>query len=222
MPALLTTSLSTKSRLGALVHSTDDTSSADATATDASTEPTPTTPAPESPAVLKAVRAYEHDRHRAKKTAETERTRERKERKRSLGAPCHARPCRTAAHAHGRRSAARGVFKGGADLEEREDALLAPVACEYEREERGAVDSETIPQRQDVRELGIHVLLKPARAHKHRADDFEVIPNVRSVIVLDDHISATPDVDEPWEHVTAEDAEKDSAPSYAQIVASAA
>jgi len=182
--------------------------------------------------VLKAVRAYEHDRHRAKKTAETERTRERKERKRSLGAPCHARPCRTAAHghghghahahAHGRRSAARGVFKGGADLEEREDAFLAPVACEYEREERGAVDSETIPQRQDVRELDIHVLLKPARAHKHRADDFEVIPNVRSVIVLDDHISATPDVDEPWEHVTAEDVEKDSAPSYAQIVASAA
>lgn len=51
-----------------------------------------------------------------------------------------------------------------------------------------------------------------------------MIPAVRSVIVLDDSVAVTPEVDEPWEHISAEDGEDgvaDPPPSYAQIAASA-
>lgn len=37
--------------------------------------------------------------------------------------------------------------------------------------------------------------------HLIPAGDFEVVPHVRSVIVLDDVISHDLDIDEPWEHV---------------------
>jgi len=73
----------------------------------------------------------------------------------------------------------------------------------------------------ELEALDFEVLIKPAKVHKRKAEDFEVIPQVRSVIVLDDQIAATPELDEPWEHVTAEDEERIIGPSYAQIVASA-
>jgi hypothetical protein len=49
-------------------------------------------------------------------------------------------------------------------------------------------------------------------------NDFEVVPHVRSVIVLDDN---TPDeliIDEPWEHVNDSDTEARGL-SYAQVAA---
>jgi hypothetical protein len=33
------------------------------------------------------------------------------------------------------------------------------------------------------------------------ADDFEVIPHIRSVIALDDDANHDMDLDEPWEHI---------------------
>lgn len=53
-------------------------------------------------------------------------------------------------------------------------------------------------------------------------DDFEVIPAVRSVIVLDEFIVPEPEVEEPWEYVSV-DGEADTVvpPSYAQVVANA-
>ncbi|KAF9016320.1 hypothetical protein BDZ89DRAFT_1075752 [Hymenopellis radicata] len=62
------------------------------------------------------------------------------------------------------------------------------------------------------------------RSVRRQDSDFEVVPSVRSVIVLDDFI---PDVsaDEPWEHLS--DSESDSAsststspPTYAQVLSS--
>ncbi|KAG5634633.1 hypothetical protein H0H81_001323 [Sphagnurus paluster] len=48
--------------------------------------------------------------------------------------------------------------------------------------------------------------------------DFEVVPPIRSVIVLDDAIMPDLDFDEPWEHVGLDDADE-PAPSYAKIAA---
>jgi len=49
--------------------------------------------------------------------------------------------------------------------------------------------------------------------------DFEVIPHIRSVIVLDDN---TPDgfgEDEPWEYVSNPDSEPNKGLSYAEVAA---
>ena len=47
------------------------------------------------------------------------------------------------------------------------------------------------------------------------AGDFELIPHVRSVVVLDDRDYDTPEVEEAWEHVSGIEGK---AKSYAQVV----
>jgi hypothetical protein len=48
--------------------------------------------------------------------------------------------------------------------------------------------------------------------------DFEFVPHVRPVIVLDDVMTPDVEVDEPWEHVYGNDDEyPDKDPSYATI-----
>lgn len=49
--------------------------------------------------------------------------------------------------------------------------------------------------------------------------DFEVIPHVRSVIVLDDNAPDELDADEPWEHIYGTDSEDNRGLSYAQVAA---
>ncbi|OSX66796.1 hypothetical protein POSPLADRAFT_1175479 [Postia placenta MAD-698-R-SB12] len=177
--------------------------------------PPASAPELESSAVLKAVRAHEHDRQRARKTVEVERTRERKERKRKAGAGT------------GAARQPKVGRKGSADAKGVTDAFstfveenLPPVAREGDDDAAGA--GRWSPAH--ATEVDITVLIKPAKVHKRRGDDFEVIPAVRSVIVLDDSVAVTPEVDEPWEHISAEDGEDgvaDPPPSYAQIAASA-
>jgi len=61
------------------------------------------------------------------------------------------------------------------------------------------------------------VTKKPRRQGKD--GDFEVIPPVRSVIVLDDPVTPDMDFDEPWEHIYGVDDDMPSyEPSYAKIV----
>ncbi|EEB88294.1 hypothetical protein MPER_13947, partial [Moniliophthora perniciosa FA553] len=56
--------------------------------------------------------------------------------------------------------------------------------------------------------------------------EFEFVPHIRSVIVLDDKTPRDVTIDEPWEHVSHSDTnDKDSvtdvkAPTYASIVSS--
>ncbi|KAI0964588.1 hypothetical protein AcW1_001375 [Taiwanofungus camphoratus] len=168
-------------------------------------------PEAESPSVLKAVRAYEHERQRVKKAAEVERARERKERKRRAG-PCPARTCRTA---HGRRANGR---RGPFEMDEKPaEGKTTPD----KHEERRLLDDDITSQGRGVPELNIVPLIRPAKARKMK-DDFEVIPAVRSVIVLDEFIVPEPEVEEPWEYVSV-DGEADTVvpPSYAQVVANA-
>ncbi|KAH9947076.1 hypothetical protein B0H21DRAFT_740245 [Amylocystis lapponica] len=164
----------------------------------------------DSPGVLKAVREYEHDRHHTKKAAEHERTRERKERRRF-------RP-HSGRAVHVRRVSGRAIAVGP-EVEE-QAALETP-----EDLERPEVVAEDVgPVGESMLELDIAPLMKPAKARKRKAEDFEVIPSVRSVIVLDEHAAAELEIDEPWEHVTADDqeGEKVEPPSYARVVACAA
>jgi len=63
------------------------------------------------------------------------------------------------------------------------------------------------------------------KSSKSKDSDFELIPHIQSVIVLDDTFLIEEDMsnvgpEEPWEHILGvedEDA-KASAPSYAQVV----
>ena len=53
------------------------------------------------------------------------------------------------------------------------------------------------------------------------AGDFELIPHVRSVVVLDDKYFDTPDINEAWEHVSSDEEDRDKpvkGRSYAQVV----
>lgn len=51
------------------------------------------------------------------------------------------------------------------------------------------------------------------------AGDFELIPHVRSVVVLDDREYDTPDIEEAWEHVSSDEDDKPvKGRSYAQVV----
>ncbi|KAH9926422.1 uncharacterized protein B0H18DRAFT_1118922 [Fomitopsis serialis] len=168
-----------------------------------------------SPAVLKAVREFEHGRQRTRRAADTERMRERKERKRRGGAaPRAVRPTHSG---HARKV----DVTGAEDVEERdgdgESYPLAASQAELGEDPAGTADLDVSASQQ----ISLEAFIKPAKLHKRKAEDFEVVPKVRSVIALDDHAPPLPEVDEPWEHVTLED-EHDLAPSYAQVVATAA
>ncbi|KZT73424.1 hypothetical protein DAEQUDRAFT_722036 [Daedalea quercina L-15889] len=161
-----------------------------------------------SPMVLKAVRELEHGRQRSKKVADTERMRERKRR----GG--------TARLTHAGYAAARKINALDAEKAEAEDAEVddrESCALGASQAEVGEHDADVSASQQ----ISLGDLIKPAKPHKRKAEDFEVIPKVRSVIALDDLAPTVPELDEPWEHVTLED-EHDLAPSYAQVVATAA
>lgn len=104
-----------------------------------------------------------------------------------------------------------------------------------------AVDS-----RPDSSEVLLANLLKPGKARRQpqrgmfspchtaqrkvligsrTAGDFEVIPNMRSVIILEEHSASEPEVEEPWEELDFEDDDQGvaishHALSYAEVAAS--
>ena len=54
--------------------------------------------------------------------------------------------------------------------------------------------------------------------HSYPADDFEVIPHIRSVIVLDDIANVHDmDLDEPWEHIYGEEKASDSVGKFGRL-----
>ncbi|KAH9830466.1 uncharacterized protein C8Q71DRAFT_367083 [Rhodofomes roseus] len=169
-----------------------------------------------SPAVLKAVREFEHGRHRAKRAADTERMRERKERKRRGGA------ARSTHAGHARKVDALDVDVEDGDARELdgERGVLRSSHSQVELDEALAGSGVADPDGGASQQISLEDLIRPAKSHRRKAEDFEVVPKVRSVIALDDHAPAIPELDEPWEHVILED-EHDLAPSYAQIVAAA-
>ncbi|KAK0478590.1 hypothetical protein EDD18DRAFT_1295979 [Armillaria luteobubalina] len=151
---------------------------------------------------IKDQRAYEHNRQRVKKAADVAKMRQKKRE----GSPLFKLD-RGLASEKSRRLRADDV-----------DPLDGVFVESAHRDEAGPPKSrkpevklsDLLVRKQD-RKKGTWL------SFRWRQPDFEVIPHIRSVIVLDDF---TPDLaaDEPWEHIDAEPVSK--APSYAQVLVS--
>ncbi|EIW63855.1 uncharacterized protein TRAVEDRAFT_41282 [Trametes versicolor FP-101664 SS1] len=211
----------------------------DTTSPTADTQPAPeapTSPRPLSPllhvendgTILKAVRAYERDRQRSKKTKErTERERER-ERQRAAAAAAtptsDGRPCR---HCPSTSPSARrtGLALTLTSASTKEDTSLAhgtPGSPLVEEIIADVVERET--RARGSLEVHLAQLVKPAKARRSKAGEFELVPAIPLVIALDDALAEDAELDEPWEHISADELDEKRAapPSYATVVASTA
>ncbi|KAK0432534.1 hypothetical protein EV421DRAFT_1848857 [Armillaria borealis] len=141
---------------------------------------------------IKDQRAYEHNRQRVKKAADVAKMRQKKR----SGSPLFKLDRGIASEKY-RRLRADDV-----------DPLDGVLVESAHRDE--------VPPLPKASEVKLSDLLVRKQDRK-KEPDFEVIPHIRSVIVLDDF---TPDLaaDEPWEHIDAEPVSK--APSYAQVLVS--
>ncbi|KAK1218744.1 hypothetical protein PQX77_018541 [Marasmius sp. AFHP31] len=163
-------------------------------------------------------RAYEHDRHRSKQKQSRELSLGRK----TFGSVGSGRrwlpiPSFTAAGLSGWKDKGAGKPASGTDdvtSEAGEDWVETHGEVVREQEQATFAGREA-----KLADLVVSVR-KPSKV-KGRDLDFEFIPHVRSVIVLDDIIQ-TKDVpatvDEPWECVGGEDEKKET---YANVVANA-
>jgi hypothetical protein len=190
------------------------------------------------------VRAYEHERKRAKHAGEWAKRLARKaitHGSLGVGRPAGA----TAAHAE-RRSKSLKNGQVGLDVAVDLYAVLPqkdtapPAAKIWEGLGAGFLKSVSPPPNegactdaskaaQGVRvNLSELVVLSQRKPRKLNADDFEVIPHIRSVIALDDVANVHDmDLDEPWEHIYPDDDGEENAldgagkfgrPSYARVV----
>ncbi|KAF8167259.1 hypothetical protein B0H34DRAFT_8602 [Crassisporium funariophilum] len=159
------------------------------------------------------MRAYEHDRQRSKQAGEWAKRRARK---------AAAAVTSPGANAKG----AKSVKGGKADVDVEVDVYAVNGILNTDKgflegfgaspvRRRDHVVVESLSMQVNLADL-IDVAHKKPRKEK---DDFEVIPPLRSVIVLDDMTEVHDmDVDEPWEHVSADEDREDLEPSYATIV----
>ncbi|KAF8079205.1 hypothetical protein FPV67DRAFT_1467872 [Lyophyllum atratum] len=163
---------------------------------------------------IKEDRAREHERQRHKKASGFVKTQARKELQAQGGFT--VKP-------YERHSTPRTVARFEDDGEEPAceesevdwDDVSSPVRSPRVEQER-----EPVSGRPEVPLADLLISRKPRHG---REPDFEVVPPIRSVIVLDD--SAAPDIDfnEPWEHVYADDSDAsephahEREPSYAKI-----
>lgn len=207
-----------------------------------STTPTTTTeataPISSEPRVLKAVREFEHGRQRAKKSARTEIWKADKAAKRQLKAQ------KAQGTLEGPPIQHRSKKAGFARLD-RDETLLDESDSAEEAFDVEVI--ETPKWSEDNRlEVDLTKLIRPSKARRSKgmfisfvccgvrfdqwlnlddvAGDFELIPSVRSVLVLEDAvldrgIDSIED-DEPWEYLSAagDDAEHNIL-SYAEVAA---
>ncbi|KAI1790981.1 hypothetical protein LXA43DRAFT_1143920 [Ganoderma leucocontextum] len=182
--------------------------------------------------VLKAKRAYDRDRQRAKKRKErAERERERN----TALAPVQAVHSREGSGRHAG-GGGRGNAKPRLVTAEDKDVAMLPlptspvegiIADVVERAMLARGDavpvSVTIMATTQPRSVDIEQLMKPAKVRKSKAGDFEVVSDMPVVIALDDQIPDEAELDEPWEHISADelDEKRESPPSYATVLANA-
>ncbi|KAH9885459.1 hypothetical protein C8Q73DRAFT_717934 [Cubamyces lactineus] len=211
------------------------------------TDPSPS-PRPSSPLaplenesiVLRAARAYERDRQRAKKTkerSERERHKLQKQQQRAsagggAGPGPDGRAPRQHQHQHAREGSVRKVIGVPGSGVNGADAVLAPavgslcvgveeiIADVVERESRARGDVS--PER--PLEVPIEELMKPGKTRRSKAGEFEMIPGMPVVIALDEHLAEDAELDEPWEHISADELNEKrvAPPSYATVVATTA
>lgn len=198
------------------------------------------------PVEHKDVREFEHGRQKAKKTARTQNWREDKAHRRrvktgeavSVSAP--PQPAKRGARGTYRESGVRPDWEEGWSAEDAHDEFLHDAMEEWEHGE-GA--GRIVRSESGKLEVDLTNLMKPAKArrgkrgmflhHPHpeivvrsrrrrctAMGDFEVLPSVRQVVALEDRLEDELELDEPWEHLSANgDDEKPF--SYAEIAATA-
>ncbi|KAK7695236.1 hypothetical protein QCA50_002426 [Cerrena zonata] len=184
--------------------------------TNTTTEVTNTNaPITSEPRVLKAVREFEHGRQRAKKSARTESWKAEKVAKRQLKAQRAQGTLVEGIPIHRSR-------KGGFVHLDRDETSLDESDSAEEAFDIEVV--ETPKWREDKLEVDLTKLIRPSKARRSKAGDFELIPSVRSVLVLEDAVLDrgfdSIEDDEPWEYLSAagDDAEH-NIPSYAEVAA---
>jgi len=170
----------------------------------------------------KDVRAYEHERQRAKHAGEWAQRRARKATKGTgVGRA-------SAVHA-GRRAKTR---KGGSDVDVDVSAVI-PQGKDAESPDglgAGVLKEVSLPPNRDDASKAVPgvkvnlseiMVLSQRKLRQLNVDDFEVIPHIRSVIALDDVDNVHDmDLDEPWEHIYGEEKVSDGKfgrPSYARV-----
>ncbi|KAJ3576101.1 hypothetical protein NP233_g654 [Leucocoprinus birnbaumii] len=174
----------------------------------------PTLPPPKSN-LGKDARAYEHERQRLKKAADFVKMRARKAQGAGwAGNKPHQRTASTGSAApseKGRRLA---------EEDEMDDEVEGLVLSDSWKENMGVVPLVAEVEPPSRYEVRLADLIQAGKLRKPKGDgDFEVVPHIRSVIVLDDNTPDEFDVDEPWEHVLNPDSEANKGPSYAQVAA---
>ncbi|KAF8634879.1 hypothetical protein AX15_000633 [Amanita polypyramis BW_CC] len=146
-----------------------------------------TAPPPATSNVSKEVRAYEHHRRRVKKTAETANLRVRKlasaTKQLSLSQP---------------RTSTNKVRKGAGVFD---DLLDLDIPAIFD----AAQGDEQPDLRRGKAEVSLADFVVARKNRKGADNDFEVIPHVRSVIILDDDQLHDIEIDEPWEYINGID-----------------
>ncbi|KAF8814473.1 hypothetical protein BYT27DRAFT_7206119 [Phlegmacium glaucopus] len=165
-------------------------------------------------------RAYEHERQRAKQAGEWTKRRARKVTRQGTTGAAHAGR-RSKSWRDGKVELDADVYAAlprrrdiGRNTAKVQEVSLPPSG--------GGTDSSSGAQGVGVN-LSELVVVSHRRPRKRNVDDFEVIPPVRSVIALDDvAVLHDMDLDEPWEHIYADDREGKvgqlHGPSYARVV----
>ncbi|KAI0756186.1 hypothetical protein C8Q80DRAFT_1215238 [Daedaleopsis nitida] len=191
------------------------------------TRPTsPAIPFESESILLKAKRAYDRDRQRVKKR------KERADRDRDRDRNAGSEPSALNAHQHTREGSGAGkrakprLALGLAAGTEKENLSLAvapafPLSPQVEEiiadvVERAAQARGEVP-------LDELVAVRPGKARKSKAGEFELVPSVPVVIALDDAMPDEAELDEPWEHISADelDEKRVAPPSYATVLANA-
>jgi len=136
---------------------------------------------------LKDIRAYEHDRQKAKKEAELVK-------RKARNSPRWPRPL----YGSKIHSSSPPALSGKHERLKVED-LDSLEGVEYDADVRRVPHS--LPSRGVIHKTEVKLtdLITPRKPRKGNDGDFEVIPHVRSVIVIDDFVGLDPSVEEPWE-----------------------
>lgn len=192
----------------------------------------------------KDVRAFEHGRQKAKKTARTAHWREEKAHARRIkSGEVAAPPVEPLSTVKRERSGFRAPrvrpdWEDGWSAEDAADEWMR----EFVDEE---MDGRIVRSESGRLEVDLTNLMKPAKARKakrgmspslpspdqgtaHRlthgffpvpaVGDFEVLPSVRQVVALEDRLDGELEADEPWEHLSV-DGEDEKGFSYAEVAA---
>ncbi|KAF8640583.1 hypothetical protein AX17_000245 [Amanita inopinata Kibby_2008] len=157
----------------------------------------------------KEVRAYEHQRQKVKKTAETANMRARKQ----ANAIKHVFQARTSSN---KSQKSLSLVDDAVDFEDH----ALPDSHKGDEEE---LELHKVPRlRHEVKLTDLIVTTRKSRKGV-RDNDFEVIPHVRSVIILDDSQIQDIEIDEPWEYISGVDENQEPSNtepiSYAEAVA---